>query len=58
MEWYKEILASALAQTDMTVTFKGCHIRPEKIVEMECYKALCEIEEILQDKRWKIRNVL
>ena len=48
MELYKEILAQALMQGEVKITFSG-ECDPAKIVEGECYKALEKIKAVIQD---------
>lgn len=49
MDMYKEILINVLAKEKAEVYFPQMQIPAEKIVEMQCYKALCRIREILED---------
>ena len=51
MELYKEILVEALSKERMEVFFPELEIDGEKIVEMECYGALCRIRDIIRDER-------
>lgn len=49
MELCKEILTEILSRADVQVSFTNLSIDADKIVEMECYKALRRIREILDD---------
>lgn len=49
MELYKEILAEVLAKCGLQITFGNSELDVAKIVELECYKALQKIKEILDD---------
>lgn len=49
MELYKEILCNILSKDEITVNFKGLNLDSEKIVELECYKALNKIKAIIED---------
>ena len=50
MELYKEILAHALAQGEVKITFSAANCDLSHIiVEGECYKALLKIKEIIED---------
>jgi len=51
MELYKEILIEALSKGRMEVFFPELEIDGAKIVEMECYRALCRIRDIIRDER-------
>ena len=48
MELYKEILAHALMQGEIKITFSG-ECDPSKIVEGECYQALQKIKAVIHD---------
>lgn len=50
MELYKEILTRILEQEEV-VEFPHFRIKPEKIVETTCYRALEKIQAILRDDR-------
>ncbi len=49
MDVYKEIMAEILQKEDIQVEFKNCSIDPAEIVNSVCYRAICEITNILQD---------
>lgn len=49
MELYQEILSHVLKHQEMHIVFPNLKINGEKIVELECYKALHEIKAILED---------
>ena len=49
MDLYQEILTQVLAQETMQITFPNLHIDAKEIVEMECYRALLNIKNILED---------
>ncbi len=46
---YKELLSRVLSQSCMEVRFPDLKPDAQAIVEMECYKALKRIKEILED---------
>lgn len=50
MELYQEILRHVFANESVQVSFPGLiHTDATKIVELECYKALCKIKAILEN---------
>ena len=50
MELYQEILCHVLANEKVQVSFPELiHTDITKIVELECYKALCKIKAILEN---------
>jgi len=49
MELYKEVLAKALSQEEMHVTFPHVRLDANKIVETRCYGALQRIQAIIQN---------
>ena len=49
MEIYSEILAKALENGKIEVTFPGMTIEPKDIVEGKCYAALCKIKSVMDD---------
>lgn len=49
MELYKELLINALQKQDIKITFPELKIDAEKIIELECYRALSQIKDILHD---------
>ncbi|MBQ8880937.1 MAG: hypothetical protein IJ030_02015 [Oscillospiraceae bacterium] len=49
MELYKEILAHALTQGEVKITFSGTDGDLSKTVESKCYQALQKIKAILED---------
>lgn len=49
MDLYKEILAQAMIREGLVIEFPTLRLSAEEIVEMECYKALQQIKEILGD---------
>lgn len=49
MELYKEILAKALQDTEVQVTFPQLSITAESIIENKCYGMLNKIRDILRD---------
>lgn len=50
MELYKEILVNCLAREEMHILFPNLKVDAKAIVEMECYKALQIIKEIIEDE--------
>lgn len=50
MELWSEILCTILEHQTAEVTFPNLKLNPKEIVEMECYKALYRIKEILEDE--------
>lgn len=49
MELYKEILAHILEKEEVQVLFPNLKIEANEIIELACYKALCEIKAIIED---------
>ena len=49
MKLYKDILTEILSREEVQISFPNLNIDAGKIVEMECYKALHRIREILDD---------
>lgn len=49
LELYEEILAKALANQEMQITFPNLQINPTEIVAYESYRALQQIKAILAD---------
>lgn len=49
MELYNEILSKILQSRELHITFSNFEISPTEIVRIECYKALKEIKEIIED---------
>jgi len=49
MELYKEILAKILESEETHITFPNLSIDAEKLLELECYKALQKIKAIIED---------
>ncbi len=45
MELYKELLINALNQGTIEIKFNDCNIN--QLLELKCYKLLCEIKNIL-----------
>ena len=56
MELYKEILIKVLEKQEAVVMFPELKIDVEKIVEMECYKALEKIKAIIADEKLSDRE--
>lgn len=50
MELYQQIFLKALDKMDRKLFVPGFTIDAEKIVQMECYKALQKIKEIIEDE--------
>ena len=50
MELYKEILLNALYNKEIQITFPNLKVSPNKIVRLECYKALKKIKAVLEDE--------
>ena len=48
MELYKEILAYALAQGEVKISFPGETVDVSKIVEGQCYQALQKIKDVIE----------
>ena len=51
MELYREILAKILFEKEVKVSFEGLSVDVEKLVEMECYRAMQRIKAIIEDDR-------
>lgn len=51
MELWKELLAQALSEEDAVITFPQLRLDAAAIVEGQCYRALKQIKEILEDTR-------
>ena len=49
MELYKEILINVLNEGKIEVSFSNLEIDVAKTVEMQCYKTLCKIRDIIRD---------
>lgn len=49
MDLYQEILISVLSKEKMQIIFPNLEINAKEIIEMESYKALQKIKEIIQD---------
>ena len=49
LELYKEILAKALADQEMQITFPNPQINPTEIVALESYRVLQKIKAVLAD---------
>ena len=49
MELYVEILARYLAQENARLVFPDLQLNAKEIVELQCYQALCQIQEIVRD---------
>jgi len=49
MELYKDILAKALSQEEMHVTFPDLQLNATEIVEMQCYQTLQKIQAIIRN---------
>ena len=49
MELYTEILAHYLSDKNAQIVFPDLHLNAKEIVEMQCYRALCKIKDILHD---------
>jgi len=49
MELYKDILTEILSREEVQISFPNLNMDAAKIVELECYKALHRIREILDD---------
>ena len=50
MDIYKEILAHALMKQDLRIEFPNLKINTKEIGEMECYRVLEEIRDILTEE--------
>ncbi len=51
MELWSEILCAILEHQTAEVTFPNLKLNPKEIVEMECYKALKHIKELIEDEK-------
>ncbi len=49
MDFYREIIINVLKDENVKVSFPDLKLDAKKIVELECYKALKEIRNILDD---------
>ena len=49
MELYTEILAHFLAQENAQIIFPQLQLSAKDIIEMQCYKTLLKIQEIVRD---------
>ena len=49
MELYKEILAKALSQEELHITFPNLELNANEIVETQCYWTLQKIQTIIRD---------
>lgn len=49
MDLYEEILAHCLRRQDVQVIFPNLQMNAKEIVEMECYRALKEIRDIIRN---------
>ncbi len=49
MEFYKEILISALIDNKVEILFPDLEFNANRIIEIESYKALNKIKEIIED---------
>ena len=50
MDLYKKILANILENEDVHIVFPNLKINPTEIIELESYKALNRIKEIIDDE--------
>ena len=50
MELYKEILINALEKQKAEVYFPDLKLSAKEIVELNCYKTLKQIKDVLEDK--------
>lgn len=53
MDLYKEILVALLEKEELHITFPNLQIDADKIVELECYKALQKIKAVLENDSLK-----
>ena len=51
MDLYQEIIAHVIERGKIQIEFPHLKISAKEIVEMECYKALKQIKEIIEDER-------
>lgn len=49
MELYKEILLNILKKEKINITFPDLNINSKGIIEIECYKALQQIKNVIED---------
>jgi len=49
MDLYKEILAHALANEELRITFPALQLNAAQIVESACYQALEKIKAVIHD---------
>lgn len=56
MELWKEILAHCLVGEQMEITFPNLQLDASSIVEGQCYQALKQIKELLEDDRLEDRD--
>ncbi|MCI8704550.1 MAG: hypothetical protein HFE60_09760 [Anaerotignum sp.] len=49
MELWVEILSTILKNQKVEITFPSLQLNAKEIVELECYKALKQIKEVLDD---------
>lgn len=49
MELYKELLMHILSKEEVQITFPGLSTDIERVVEMQCYKVLEQIKNVLAD---------
>lgn len=49
MHFYKEFLAAALEREDAHIVFPQLTINANEIIQNECYKALSQIRDILEE---------
>ena len=52
MELYKEILINLLEKNRIEVNFVGINDNFNKIMELECYKVLAKIREVIRDANY------
>lgn len=52
MELYKEILINLLEKNRIEVNFVGINDDFNKIMELECYKVLAKIREVIKDTNY------
>ncbi len=49
LEIYKEILSNILEKEDIIIEFKNLEINPAEIINLSCYRAICDIKTIIKD---------
>lgn len=49
MDEFFQILAHAVKNGKLKISFPNTRLTPEEIVEMKCYAALCQIRRIIAD---------